>query len=179
VSAVTQCGSARPNWGPPSGPAPQPARWAIAEPVITTAGLCRRKTRRPIGRSVQLNPSIAQTVNIHERRLLRRQRADLFATITATAERIKLYRVTSPAADTLVLTRRVTPTWALVLALLGLLVLLLGLLFLLVRETQVITVRAENVGEGCAGESGRHRLSGDGAFPRGPAGRDGRSLSAA
>jgi hypothetical protein len=91
--------------------------------------------------------AIAKTMNIHERMIPRRQRADLFATITATAERIKPYRVASPAADTLVLTRRVTPTWALVLAVIGLLVFLLGLLFLLVKTTEVITVRAENVEE--------------------------------
>jgi len=47
-----------------------------------------------------------------------------------------------------VLTRRATPTWALVLAVVGLLVFLLGLLFLLVKTTEVITVRAENVEDG-------------------------------
>jgi hypothetical protein len=94
------------------------------------------------------NPgAVAKTINIHERMVPRRQRADVFATITATAERIKPYRVTSPAADTLVLTRRVTPTWAVVLAVIGLLVFMLGLLFLLVKTTEVITVRAENVEE--------------------------------
>ena len=100
----------------------------------------------PIGGGIQLNSAIARTVNIHERLLMRRQRADLYTEITAT-EQIKPYRVTSTTADTLVLTRRVTPTWALVLAFVGMLVFLLGLLFFLVKTTEVITIRAENVGD--------------------------------
>jgi hypothetical protein len=88
---------------------------------------------------------MARTISVHERVLPGRQRADLFATITAGAERIKPYKVTSPTSDSLLLTWRRTPTWAWVLALIGLLVLLLGLLFLLVKTTDVITVRAENV----------------------------------
>jgi hypothetical protein len=89
---------------------------------------------------------MAKTISVHERLVPNRQRADLFATITAGAERIKPYKVTSPAADTLMLTWRRTPTWAWALALVGLLVLLLGLLFLLVKTTDVITVRAQNAG---------------------------------
>lgn len=87
---------------------------------------------------------MAKTINVHERLIVGRQRAELFATITAGAERIKPYKVTSPTSESLILSRRHTPTWA--LALVGLLVFLLGLLFLLVKTTDVITVRAENVG---------------------------------
>jgi hypothetical protein len=91
---------------------------------------------------------MARTISVHERVLPGRQRADVFATVTAGAERIKPYKVTSPTADSLLLTWRRTPGWAWALALVGLLVFLLGLLFLLVKTTDVITVRAENVDEG-------------------------------
>lgn len=86
------------------------------------------------------------TIGVHERVLPGRQRADLFATITAAAETIEPYEVTSPAADVLLLTWRRTPGWAWALALAMLLVFLLGLLFLLVKTTDVITVRAEDIG---------------------------------
>lgn len=91
---------------------------------------------------------MAKTINVHERALLGRNRADLFATITAGSESIKPYKVTSPTADSLLLTWRRTPGWAWALALVGLLVFLLGLLLLLVKTTDVITVRAENVDGG-------------------------------
>ena len=90
---------------------------------------------------------MARTIDVHERILPGRQRADLFATITAGAEAVKPYKVTSPTADSLLLTWRRTPGWAWALALASLVVFLLGLLFLLIKSTDVITVRAENVGD--------------------------------
>jgi hypothetical protein len=45
-------------------------------------------------------------------------------------------------------TRKVVPTWAMVLAIIGLLVFLLGLLFLLVKETQTVLISLSPDGGG-------------------------------
>jgi Protein of unknown function (DUF2510) len=55
------------------------------------------------------------------------------------------YKVTADAGTSITFTRRYTPTWAVVLAILGVLFFLLGLLFLLVKEedTLVFSFTAE------------------------------------
>lgn len=52
------------------------------------------------------------------------------------------------AGNSLILTRRRTPTWAVVLAVLGALFFLVGLLFLLVKETETITISLAELPEG-------------------------------
>jgi hypothetical protein len=46
----------------------------------------------------------------------------------------------SQAGNTLILTRKYTPTWAIVLAILGALFFLVGLLLLLVKNTETLTI---------------------------------------
>ncbi len=48
--------------------------------------------------------------------------------------------MTSAGGNTLILTRRYTPTWAIVLAIVGLLLFFVGLLLLLVKETETVTI---------------------------------------
>jgi hypothetical protein len=48
------------------------------------------------------------------------------------------YKVTADTGTSVTFTRRYTPTWAIVLAIIGLLVFLLGLLFLLVKSEDVL-----------------------------------------
>lgn len=50
------------------------------------------------------------------------------------------YSMNSAGRNTLVLTRQYRPTWAIVLAILGLIFFLIGLLFLLVKNTETLTV---------------------------------------
>lgn len=52
------------------------------------------------------------------------------------------------AGNTLILTRKHTPTWAIVLAVLGALLFLVGLLFLLVKETETLTISLAELPEG-------------------------------
>jgi hypothetical protein len=58
------------------------------------------------------------------------------------------YVMAQGGPTTLILTRRYIPTWAVVVAILGLLFFLLGLLALLVRETETLTVTAIYYGQG-------------------------------
>ncbi len=50
------------------------------------------------------------------------------------------YQVTSVGGNTLILSRRYIPTWAIVVAAIGAVFLLIGLLFLFVKETETVTV---------------------------------------
>ena len=58
------------------------------------------------------------------------------------------YTVSSAGATTLILTRKYTPTWAIVVAIIGLLFFLVGLLALLVKTTETLTIAAAATGDG-------------------------------
>jgi hypothetical protein len=58
------------------------------------------------------------------------------------------YSIETTGPNTLVLTRKYLPTWALVVAIVGALVLLLGLLALFVKNTEVFTVSLAQVDAG-------------------------------
>lgn len=72
---------------------------------------------------------------------------DAFRAITAEAGRRNGFRVERPDPNTLVVIRRVTPGWAIFLAIVGLLVFLLGLLFLLVKRDERVTIIANPTGD--------------------------------
>jgi len=84
-------------------------------------------------------------ISITDRLLPGKSRAEIVAGVTAAAGTQKTYRVAAPSPSTVMLTWRRTPTWAVVLALIGIFVFLLGLLFLLVKETDTITVNCSDV----------------------------------
>jgi hypothetical protein len=50
------------------------------------------------------------------------------------------YTVNAAGSNTIILTRRYTPTWAIVVAVLGILLFLIGLLALLVKNTETLTL---------------------------------------
>lgn len=86
-------------------------------------------------------------ISIVERQLPGKTRAEIIAGVTAAAATDKQYRSSNPSPSTLLLTWRRTPTWAIILAIIGIFVFLLGLLFLLVKETDTITLNVvENDG---------------------------------
>jgi hypothetical protein len=60
--------------------------------------------------------------------------------LTAAVSGAQGYTANMGGKGSLVLTRRYTPTWAIVLAIIGLLVFLLGMLFLLVKKTETVSV---------------------------------------
>jgi hypothetical protein len=62
-----------------------------------------------------------------------------FLTITAGTPE---YTVATAGSGTIILTRRYTPTWAIIVAVVGILLFLLGLLALLVKETETLTITA-------------------------------------
>jgi hypothetical protein len=55
------------------------------------------------------------------------------------------FRFERPDATTLVVVRRYTPTWAVVLAIIGIFVFLLGLLFLLAKTEERVTIIGRDV----------------------------------
>lgn len=73
---------------------------------------------------------------------------DFLARVTTAAASLKGVRVERPSQSNALLVTRRTPTWAVVLALAGLLVMLLGLLFLLVKQTETVSVLAVDDGSG-------------------------------
>jgi hypothetical protein len=60
--------------------------------------------------------------------------------IVTAAATVHGYQVTSAGGNTLILSRRFTPTWAVIVAVIGILFFLIGLLALLVKETETLTV---------------------------------------
>ena len=76
--------------------------------------------------------------------------SEAFAGITAATALYKGFRVERPDANTLVVIRRYCPTWAIFLALVGLLLFLIGLLFLLVRTEDRLTIIAYDDPDGGA-----------------------------
>jgi len=58
------------------------------------------------------------------------------------------YTMNSAGTNSLVLTRKYTPTWAIVVAVIGIIVFLIGLLALLVKNTESLTVTLTEVPEG-------------------------------
>lgn len=70
------------------------------------------------------------------------------ARVSAGAAGLKGVRVECPSPGNLLLVTRRTPTWAVILALVGLLLMLLGLLFLLVKTTETVSVLAVDDGSG-------------------------------
>src|SRR5207302_6764775 len=60
--------------------------------------------------------------------------------VIASVSNVPGYTVTTAGAGSVVLTRRFLPTWAIVVAIIGLLLFLLGLLALLVRNTETVVV---------------------------------------
>jgi hypothetical protein len=60
--------------------------------------------------------------------------------LVAAASGTQGYTVNMGGPGSLVLTRKYTPTWAIVLAVIGFLIFLLGLLFLLVKNTETVTI---------------------------------------
>lgn len=68
--------------------------------------------------------------------------------LVAAASGAQGYSLATGGSGSLVLTRKYTPTWAVVLAIIGLLIFLLGLLFLLVRNTETLTVSLRAAGSG-------------------------------
>lgn len=69
------------------------------------------------------------------------------------------YAVSTAGANTLILTRRYMPTWAVVVGILGILLFLVGLLAFIVRETETLTVTVSATGKGS-----RVSASGVGSF---------------
>ena len=63
----------------------------------------------------------------------------LLTELTTTVSRWK-YSLVAQDQRSLTYTRKVIPTWAVVLAIIGVLLFLLGLLFLLVKETQTVLI---------------------------------------
>lgn len=61
-------------------------------------------------------------------------------TLVAAASNVPQYTVNMAGPGSLVLTRRYTPTWAIVVAVIGILFFLLGLLALLVKDTETLTI---------------------------------------
>jgi hypothetical protein len=55
------------------------------------------------------------------------------------------YSIQTAGPNTLVLTRKFLPTWALVVAIIGALIFLLGLLALFVRNTEILTVNLADI----------------------------------
>ena len=68
-----------------------------------------------------------------------------FLTVTAGTPE---YTVASAGSGSVVLTRRYTPTWAIVVAVVGVLLFLIGLLALLVKQTETLTITAVASPEG-------------------------------
>jgi hypothetical protein len=60
--------------------------------------------------------------------------------IIAASNGVKGYSVTTAGTGSIIMTRRYTPNWAIVLAILGIIFALIGLLFLLVKKTETITI---------------------------------------
>jgi hypothetical protein len=60
--------------------------------------------------------------------------------LIASASGVPGYTLNTAGTGSIVLTRKFTPTWAIVVAVLGILVFLVGLLALLVKETETLTV---------------------------------------
>jgi hypothetical protein len=61
-------------------------------------------------------------------------------TLIAAASGDPKYSVTSAGSGSIILTRRYTPAWAIVVAIIGLLIFLIGLLALLVKTTETLTL---------------------------------------
>lgn len=87
-------------------------------------------------------------ISITDRLLPGKSRAEIVAGVTAAAGTQKSYRVAAPSPSTLMLTWRRTPTWAVIVAIIGVFVFLLGLLFLLVKESDTITVTCSDADGG-------------------------------
>jgi len=58
------------------------------------------------------------------------------------------YTVSAAGTGSIILTRKYTPTWAIVVAIVGLLVALLGLLALLYKDTETLTITITPAGSG-------------------------------
>jgi len=83
----------------------------------------------------------------------------LLAELTPWMTQYAKFTLSAQDERTLVYTRRFIPTWAIVLAVIGLLVFLLGLLFLLVKDTQTVTI---SIGPSPLGEGSLIKVNGAG-----------------
>ncbi len=71
----------------------------------------------------------------------------LLTSLTPVLGRSYGYRITADTGTSVAWTRRYTPTWAIVLAIIGALIFLLGLLFLLVKDEDVLVASLQPYGD--------------------------------
>lgn len=91
---------------------------------------------------------VSATIDIHDRLLPGKSRAEVVAGVSAAAAVGEGYTVSTPSTSTVVLTWKHRPTWAVIVGIIGLFVFLLGALFFFVKETDVVTVTAVDVAGG-------------------------------